>query len=315
MKTTGLLDTSLKSENDGDRIIVGDILSYFPFLDNHRRVATHKKLDWQARRLVRSTDVLAVTGTNLLSSDIFSLRQWPLRPQDISVLSGKLAFIGVGWWQYQGEPNQKTIEALLSLMARDLPIAARDSYTAEKLTTAGIPAINTACPTMWTLPDTLPGIGQSSECVFTWTNYNPHATRDTELIHWLLEKYERVHIWPQSAEDERAIHKRKLPSGVAPLPRGLSAFASAMEGRDYVGTRLHAGIRAAQLGRPIAILAVDNRAMEIGKDTGLPVLPREADIDVIDHAYSTWMSGVELRLPRKAIAQWSGQFAAIASTA
>ena len=43
---------------------------------------------------------------------------------------------------------------------------------------------------------------------------------------------------------------------------------------EYIGTRLHGGIRALQHGRRTMIIAVDGRAMEKKKDIHLPVVDR-----------------------------------------
>ena len=49
----------------------------------------------------------------------------------------------------------------------------------------------------------------------------------------------------------------------------------AIDDLDYVGTRLHAGIRALSKGHRSLVISIDNRAECIGADTGLPVLRRE----------------------------------------
>ena len=60
--------------------------------------------------------------------------------------------------------------------------------------------------------------------------------------------------------------------------QGTAALAAATEQRDFVGTRLHAGIHAMQAGQSGVILAVDNRASEIGTSTGMSVVGRD-DLD------------------------------------
>jgi hypothetical protein len=75
---------------------------------------------------------------------------------------------------------------------------------------------------------------------------------------------------------------------------------------DYLGTRLHAGIRALQNKKRTLILAVDNRAIEISKDTNLPVVPRndwESITSWIESAYET-----RIRLPWSNIDKWKSQF-------
>jgi hypothetical protein len=63
-----------------------------------------------------------------------------------------------------------------------------------------------------------------------------------------------------------------------------------------------------QLGRDALIIAVDNRAAEIKKDIGLPVVPR-GDL----HTISCWLAGLTdwapIELPLDGIKQWKQQFA------
>ena len=77
---------------------------------------------------------------------------------------------------------------------------------------------------------------------------------------------------------------------------------------DYLGTRLHAGIRALQNKKRTLILAVDNRAIEISKDTNLPVVPRndwESITSWIESDYTT-----QIILPWSNIDKWKSQFQA-----
>jgi len=78
------------------------------------------------------------------------------------------------------------------------------------------------------------------------------------------------------------------------------------EAVDVIGSRLHGGIRAMQKGRRSLILAVDNRAAEIARDTNLPVRDR-ADTSGIER----WIQAAEkteIRLPTQAISDWKAQF-------
>ena len=83
---------------------------------------------------------------------------------------------------------------------------------------------------------------------------------------------------------------------------------AASEDSVYVGTRLHCGARFLQQGRNALIIAVDNRAAEIKKDTGLPVVLRN-DFETI----RSWLEGLTdwapINLPLDAIKQWKQQFA------
>ncbi|HJG62994.1 MAG TPA: hypothetical protein K8W21_08480, partial [Enorma massiliensis] len=99
------------------------------------------------------------------------------------------------------------------------------------------------------------------------------------------------------------------PTAFTILPPSLEALDRVLERDDvdYVGTRLHAGIRALNHGRRSLVVTVDNRARHISQDTGLPTLERtelgEKLTDWINGSYAT-----EIVLPEEAIAAWKAQF-------
>lgn len=75
-----------------------------------------------------------------------------------------------------------------------------------------------------------------------------------------------------------------------------------------MGTRLHAGIRCLNGGHRSLIIAIDNRARQIGEDTGLPVLERE---DGYLHKLADWVNHpvkTEINLPWTSIDKWKKQF-------
>jgi hypothetical protein len=47
---------------------------------------------------------------------------------------------------------------------------------------------------------------------------------------------------------------------------------------DYIGTRLHGGSQMPSFKKKVMIIAIDNRAKEIGRETRLPTVSR-ADFD------------------------------------
>ena len=75
---------------------------------------------------------------------------------------------------------------------------------------------------------------------------------------------------------------------------------------DFIGTRLHAGIRALQKFRRTIILGIDNRATEKSKDFNLKVLQRD-DIDklngIINNDFRT-----EININETNIKKWKDQF-------
>lgn len=311
----GLLDTSYGSDNDGDTIIVDAILNRFPSFRRGPRLPTHRHLKWTERRIAAQSDALVVTGTNILSSQMRPDRQWKLSTMTLKAISKKVVFLGVGWRQYQPDPDQLNTSLLNSLLHPDLPVSARDEYTNSKLKRIGIDSLNTGCPTTWGLPEVMGPIGYSSECVFTFTSYNPDRNHDPELISRLCAKYEMVHIWPQGSDDQKNVQKMNLPRNAHLLPRGIESLDDALVDRDYIGTRLHAGIRAAQLGRPSLVVAVDNRAVEIGRDTGFPVVQREAGITAFEERFAQLCEqNTRISINHADIAKWTKCFEKLLAT-
>jgi polysaccharide pyruvyl transferase WcaK-like protein len=308
LKSAALLDTSLESTNDGDEIIVDSIKEIFPQLVRLDRLPTHLKLTRVQRHRATEAEALVVTGTNIISSNIYRSRQWPLSRSTVKSYSNKLIFLGVGWWQYQERAGRKTAKALHDMVHPDIPISARDQYTTDRLVEMGLSAINTGCPTMWRLPAVLPPLGNRNECVFTVTDYNPNRRVDEDILKRLAHVYEQVVIWPQSAGDLALLGSMSLPANAVIAPRGVESLAKVLKGRDYIGTRLHAGVRAAQLGSACLVLGVDNRALEIGRDTGFPVIERNRAVEGLLLGMRQAAGGVALELPTNEIEFWTKTF-------
>src|SRR5699024_4573410 len=83
---------------------------------------------------------------------------------------------------------------------------------------------------------------------------------------------------------------------------GTDALDAALPGSDFIGTRLHAGVRAIQKSRPALILAVDNRASEISNDTRLRVIARENVDEIV--AEFTHSDRPNLTVPVQSIDAW-----------
>jgi len=185
----------------------------------------------------------------------------------------------------------------------------RDSYTA-KLAREGLGisgATNTACPTMWCLTDShIQSIhrDKGDECIFALTDYAKHPESDGELIRSLKSTYGRkLLFWPQGKGDLR--YARSLGYDGPAIDENLDALLKVLSSGtkfDYIGTRLHAGVLCLEHRVRTMIIAIDNRATEIGRDTGLPTIAR-GDIDGIQE----WLrgsDGVQLKLPSDNIKRW-----------
>lgn len=302
----GILDPSLESPNTGDRIIREGVDAALEEIgvpaEAVIRFPTQRSLNKRERSMAADCAKFVLGGTNLLSSNMPWYMQWRLRPADLRFLDHNVLLLGVGWWQYQGAPNWFTRRLLTRVLASDAPHSVRDSMTRRQLTHLDLDAINTSCPTMWGLPDRPEMAGSVSDSVvITFTNYNRVPELDARFLRAVQDVYPRVKLWPQHVDDRSYVNR--LSSGVEVISEDLRAFEQALDdGADYFGTRLHAGIKALQRGRRSTIIAVDNRAAEIRRDTGLPVVSRS--LEEPDRQFAFGSRDVVLSLPRDEIVTW-----------
>jgi polysaccharide pyruvyl transferase WcaK-like protein len=310
-----LIDPAVANDiNLGDHIISAAVRRWLIDdlgLEEIVRVPSIHPLNRDQRRRLRRADVVLVGGTNLLSSNMDKYNQWKVNLVDLVRLP-RVVLMGVGWWQYQEPPNLYTRILLRGLLDRRLLHSVRDEYAAQMLASAGIRnVVNTSCPTLWQLePDDLGRLPlhRAREVVCTLTCYNMKPEYDRPLLELLDELYDRVILWPQGNDDLE--YARELGVSFDVVPHTVGAFDELLEESpdvDYVGTRLHAGVRALQNHKRALILGIDNRAMEIAGDTGLPVIPRDELAAIRQWIHSS--DPVHLTLPRAAIKRWLGQFA------
>jgi polysaccharide pyruvyl transferase WcaK-like protein len=226
-----------------------------------------------------------------------------------------IILFGLGWWQYQSPPNKYTRIFLRRLLLNSsVKHSVRDKYTLDMLATIGIHnALNTSCPTTWTLtPDHCSKVptAKGKSVISTLTDYSKSPSADTEMISTLLKAYDKVYLWLQGLDDYRYLRDLGFSNhhNIIQIPPCLTAYERVLsfDDLDYIGTRLHAGIKAIQCGKRALIMSVDNRAHEISEDINLPVAPRGA-IHAIDHFIQS-SRPTEIRLPSLAITQWKNQF-------
>ncbi len=312
--TVALFDPSVVSANLGDQIIRDSVINVIEEIypkEQILSIPTQEKIGRISVRHAMHATQRFVGGTNLLSSHMLRYRQWQIGLRQAGSLRD-VTLLGVGWWQYQERPDAYTRLILRSVLSKKLIHSVRDGYTHKKLASIGMDnAINTGCPTMWSLtPDHCQMIpkDKASKVVFTLTDYHSSDESDRGLIELLKRRYEEVYFWPQGSGDLK--HLRSIGSeGVQLLAPSLAAydrFLSTADSVDFVGTRLHGGVRALQKRRRALILAVDNRAREISADTGLSVVDR-IDIDAV----SAWIDAKQetrISLNWQGIEQWKKQF-------
>ena len=313
-------DTSIGTQNLGDHIIMhycSHILDeMFP---KHQKfsISTHRMPTAAEEKSVTKYKYKFICGTNLLTSYIEHHWRWIL-PDGIR---RKFHFrnsilLGVGWGEYQGACSDYSRTVYNIMLNPVLIHSVRDQYTQEKLRDAGINnVINTGCPTTWALtPEFCKDIPtrKAKDVVTTITDYRQDIERDNEMLRILSQNYDHVYLWPQGSKDKEYLRTLDIPQNLTTISASLKAYEEvlAQGGVDYVGTRLHAGVHALNHKIRSIILAVDNRATEMGRDVNLPVIQR----DDISHALESMIQAdrpTEIQINQKNIDLFKSQFARI----
>ncbi|MDV2976877.1 UNVERIFIED_CONTAM: polysaccharide pyruvyl transferase family protein [Actinomycetes bacterium ARC8] len=303
--TIGWLDPSLNSRNTGDQIIADAVhreLSTTLADAAIVRLPTQTFLSKAERELAKSCDKFIVGGTNILNGNIPRYIQWRLDPGSYQTYKGRVSTMGVGWWQYQAPANKLSQHIWRKVLGKGTN-SVRDSYTQRRLAEHGISSVNTSCPTVWGLPATTEASAVAPDQVLmTITDYHKNPQRDLRLIEGLRDRYREVLVWPQGSQDREYL--RGLDPKIKFIGPELSDFDSALShgSIDYVGTRLHAGIRALQFGIKSTILAIDNRATEISRDIGISIMSNSLSADDWNEVDNR--KPISLAIPHTAIGQW-----------
>ena len=310
-----LLDTFMGSENSGDHIIMSACQKVASDTFGHEsllHIPTHYYVE-ESEHLANNIKVLC--GTNILYSDMSKQQQWAL-PRDLHSYQN-VCLLGVGLNDIGIECRVSPYSKLLykALLSRELLHSVRDEKTKRFLNGLGFDnVVNTACPTMWALTpqlqDEIPR--EKADTVITSiTDYCFDPVRDKVMLGLLKREYRHVIVWVQGSHDlDWCLEKIVDTNDFELIGPDVSELDSVLvPGEvDYVGTRLHAGIRALSHRVRTLIVAVDNRARQIALDTGLPTVERD---DLLADGILRWIAApyrCEIRLPLEAIARWKTQF-------
>lgn len=319
MSKVVLYEPSIGSDNLGDEIIVDAVKKALNRIISNEfaiELPTHTSVNWRYLRFLDRHEATykIVCGSNIIVGNLYSyihLRQWA-----IPLLSlpwyGPVILIGVGSQQYNQRIRWCTKFAYKYLLRKDIVHSVRDSYTEKALKSIGITnIINTACPTMWELTEDhcrhIP-VEKGKYCICTLTDYKKNIFRDNAFLNTLKRNYEKVYFWAQGNGDEKYFHSLTESKDVEEIPPTLDAYNRYLEEKDtdYVGTRLHGGIRALQKMRRTIIIGIDNRATELHNDFGIPVLDQN-DMDRLEELLQSQIM-TKIKLPTDNIARFLGQF-------
>lgn len=311
-----IFDTSIASKNLGDQIIMDsvkrEIKALFP--DSYcLNTSTHDVIGKASYRLNKLANLSFVGGTNLLSSNMHHYNQWKINLFDAFFLGG-IVLLGVGWWQYQKAPNFYTKYLLNKVLHKEKLHSVRDDFTAKQLGRIGIKnVITTGCPTMWQLSKShcadIPK-KKADAVIFTLTDYNKDDVLDKQFISILKKCYQKLFFWPQGTDDLIYLNKIEKINDIKIIPSSLDNYDKILSDTsfhiDFVGTRLHAGIRALQNKRRTIIIGIDNRAFEKSKKFNLKVIERK-DLASLEKTINSDFS-TDISLPLNEINLWKAQF-------
>lgn len=309
-----ILDTAIGSGNCGDQIIMeACMLQLCNKLDVSamQHVPTHQFPSDSERTLLSNSRMKILCGTNILSGHMRSYGLWKLGPDVVPYRNTLL--MGVGFDSTVPEFDDYTKRLFQTILSEEGIHSVRDSFSEKMLREMGIQnVLNTGCPTMWSLtPEHCAAIPaqKAKNVVCTLTDYCRDEEHDRAMLDILLVSYQAVYFWLQGRDDLEYIRSLGYEDKVTLVQPDLQSFDAVLDqvDLDYVGTRLHAGIRALNKGRRSLIVSIDNRAECIHADTGLPIILRK-DISkklrqkIVGEIHS------EITMPKSNISRWMEQF-------
>lgn len=313
MRSIHLLDTAVATDNIGDEIIRESILPRLRqnFSDAYLTdSSTHDGLGRRSRRSLATAEFAVLMGTNALSNSFLrSQVQWPVSPRDIRPLAGKVVLFGVGSQLGSTRVSQLQRRFLRTLLSPIHTHSVRDAEAKLILDQCGMKSLNTSCPTLWDWKSWPERQEQPADTAcFSLTAYRPHHS-DRILIQTLAARYARLAAWIQMPKDLEYLHSITDDRRIEIIAPNLEAYDEFLERQrpDVVGTRLHGTIRAMSKGCRGLVVAIDNRARGIARDTGLPTINRDDVATRLAEVLDEWPT-LELSLPTDDISSFNSQF-------
>lgn len=310
MKPISLMDTSISDYNLGNQIIMESVYNQIDtiFPDKFIFKIPYMEINKHTIEIIQRSDYCFFGGTNSLCSELNKYSQWGIDKYNYKKIKNFILF-GVGWWQYQNKINIFTSKTLRKLLQNNFLHSVRDSYTEFKLKSIGIHnIINTGCPTIWELTNYEIKNNLSDSVIVSITDYNQNPERDKKWLSLLKNQYRYFYLWIQGENDLKYFKDNNFISDIKIISPKLDIFNNILDNEDidYIGTRLHGGIKALQKKKRTYIIGIDNRSIEMQKDFNIPVI-LESELQnlepLINNNYKT-----NLNIPKDKINIWKTQF-------
>ena len=308
-----ILNTAIGSDNLGDQIIEYYYNRAIKNIVNPQKlynVATHRMpSEVDIEHLINARYAIII-GTNILSPQMELYSGWKF--DDRLIKMRNVVLLGVGWWGYK-KPSCYSKYVYKNILSKNIIHSVRDDHTLKMLNSIGINnVVNTNCLTMRGLENICDKIPtkKSNKVIFTVTGVMNRCVYDKHLIEILRKNYQEIYFWPQGDSDLKYLETIDTMENIIVLERSLAAYTDLLKNTsdlDYIGTRLHGGIHALQNGRRTIVVAIDNRAIEIARDTGLQIV-RDSRIEFdLDKLINTeWRTRIVLN--DDAIQTWYKSF-------
>lgn len=306
-----VFDTSISNYNLGNTIIMDSIYEHLDSIfprDFIFKIPSAELTDYTIS-YIQNSDLLFFGGTNSICPKMEEYSQWGITLDNVKYIENFVS-VGLGWWQYSDFTSKYTKKLLHKLLLNGYLHAVRDEYTKNKLKEIGINnVINTACPTLWNISNTDINYDKSENAIITLTDYYTNRESDLELINIVKSNYKNIYYWLQGTGDYKYI--KELDKDVVDgniIPPRVELYNTFLNNTDvdYIGTRLHGGIRALQHGKKSFIISVDNRATEMARDFNLPVIER-SNLDILNDKINMKYN-IDIKIPHGNIRIWKEQF-------
>lgn len=323
MKNIALLNTSIFSFNRGDDIIMESAKKQLkPILKNNFvvEIPTHSPTFHLYEMLGKTNSFREkldkiewkfVCGTNLISKSMFSRKPlWNLNLLESKYLKNCILF-GVGAGNI-GDIDKYTKKLLKNVLSDKYIHSVRDEEAKQMLEKIGLRTINTGCPTLWSLTEEhckKIEKQKSNKVVFTLTDYKKNEEKDQKLIDILNKNYKEIYFWVQGFGDYEYLKTLRNIENINIIGPSIEEYDEFLRNNkcDYVGTRLHAGIKSMQRYKRAIILIVDNRARSMQMDYNLNCIERN-EIENKLESYINCEIETKVKINEKNIEIWKGQF-------
>jgi len=314
MKQVLLFDTAIATTNTGDEIILDSVkkgLKPILYEALFFRLGTHienyslyqMNNNWKYHMLCEKADYKFICGTNLIVNNL-SIRnlfpQWMLFPWNAKLYKDSV-LVGAGKVSDYKTINKYTKWLYSKVLSKKYKHSVRDEASKKVLENLGLQAINTGCPTLWSLSsefcEMIPR-KKSDSVVLSVSGYTDQSNKELDqiMIDIIKNNYSKVYAWIQTVMDKNYLDSLLNTDNIEYI-YSLEKYSDILNqgNTDYVGTRLHGGVFALQHRCRTIVIAIDQRAIGFHESNNLPIIVRENIMSDLEKKINTeWSTNIKL---------------------